>query len=148
MKKKLFISLNIILPIIIGSIIYILFRPTSLIIFNFFSFINVDIFIMSLRNTNFHLIKYIPNFFIYSFPNALWVYSFSFFTLMLWYNYNILARILSFIFIFIIAIGIELCQLNHYLPGTYDCVDLITSIFSSLMALIIITYRRKTNEIN
>ena len=125
MKK---LVLHIVLPIFIGSMIYILFREKTLLMFDWFSYLKLDFIIDFLRNNFYEYRTYIPKNILFSLPDALWVYSFTMFLSLCFKN-----RILLSI-IFIGSIITEISQL-WFVVGTFDIYDVIYMFTLYLIAM-------------
>ena len=125
MKK---LVLHIILPIFVGSTIYVLFREKTLLMFDWFSYLKLDFIIDSLRNNFYGYRMYIPKSILFSLPDALWVYSFTMF-LSIYFKNIILLSI-----IFIGSIITEISQL-WFVVGTFDIYDVIYMFALYLIAM-------------
>ena len=125
MKK---LVLHIILPIFVGSTIYVLFREKTLLMFDWFSYLKLDFIIDSLRNNFYGYRTYIPKSILFSLPDALWVYSFTMF-LSIYFKNRILLSI-----IFIGSITTEISQL-WFVVGTFDIYDIIYMFALYLIAM-------------
>ena len=125
MKK---LVLHIILPIFVGSTIYVLFREKTLLMFDWFSYLKLDFIIDSLRNNFYGYRTYIPKNILFSLPDALWVYSFTMF-LSIYFKNRILLSI-----IFIGSIITEISQL-WFVVGTFDIYDVIYMFALYLIAM-------------
>ena len=121
-----------ILPILIGGLIYIIFRTKSLIMFQWFSYLSLDRIVESFRT--FGAIN-LPDWAIYSLPDALWIYSFTITMIILW-NFKIDKNNWYWIlFAPVFGISLEIAQLFG-LKGYFDIIDLLFCLGFSLVALI------------
>ena len=125
MKK---LVLHIILPIFIGSGIYVLFREKTLLMFDWFSYLKLDFIIDSLRNNFYGYRTYIPKSILFSLPDALWVYSLTMFLSIYFKNRIFLSMI------FIGSIITEISQL-WFVIGTFDIYDVIYMFALYLVAM-------------
>ena len=125
MKK---VILHIVLPIFIGSMIYILFREKNLLMFEWFSYFKLDFIIDFLRNNFYEYRTYIPKSVLFSLPDALWVYSFTMFLSIYFKNKIILSAI------FVGSIITEILQL-WFVVGTFDIYDVIYMFALYLIAM-------------
>jgi hypothetical protein len=137
--------INVIFPIVLGLIIYLLYRDTSLLVFDWISYIYLDDLIFRVRDY-LEPYKLITNgFIIYTLPDGLWSYSLTYVMCLIWFD------IKNKIKYFMISIGIifgvflELGQLFNLIQGTFDINDLIVSILFPVIAYIIyfILYRKE-----
>ena len=151
MKKNQLIITG--MTITIGGMIYILFRTQSLIMFDWFKMLLLEEHIEKLRSSSMLYIKKLPNWFLFSFPDGLWLFSYISLIFIVWKNQ---INRHSIIWIFIIpfyAISLEIGQLLNYFKGTFDFNDLffyaigIISpfiIFNNLLTLKLKHYEQKS----
>ena len=125
MKK---VILHIVLPIFIGSMIYILFREKNLLMFEWFSYFKLDFIIDFLRNNFYEYRTYIPKSVLFSLPDALWVYSFTMFLSIYFKNKIILSAI------FVGSIITEILQL-WFVVGIFDIYYVIYMFALYLIAM-------------
>ena len=133
MKK---LVLHIILPIFVGSGIYVLFREKTLLMFDWFSYLKLDFIIDFLRNNFYGYRTYIPKSILFSLPDALWVYSFTMFLSIYFKNRMLLSMI------FIGSIITEISQL-WFVIGIFDIYDVI---YMFALYLIAIYFIKKFEE--
>jgi len=112
-SKSLILFLNIVLPLIIGKLVYFIFTLTQ----------SLPI------QLKFYL------------PDAFWYYSFTFSILIL--QYFSLLNFSVFIFFLFSPIIIEFTQLFHFFPGTFDKVDIIVYYLSGFIAYKTFNYNKK-----
>ena len=125
MKK---VVLHIILPLFVGSAIYLLFRGKSLLMFEWFSYLKLDFIINFLRDNLYKYRIYIPKSVLFSLPDSLWVYSFTMFLSIYFKNRIILSSI------FVGSIITEILQL-WFVTGTFDIYDVIYMFVLYLIAM-------------
>lgn len=134
MKKQLLFGQ--LLTLIIGGLIYISFRTDHLLMFKWFAALSLDSQIEILRDTTFTLREHLPNWFVFSLPDGLWIFSYVTLTLLIWGN-SINKRNLFWVFLIpFIAISSELLQLFNIAPGTFDSIDLIFYIIGAISPFI------------
>ena len=123
--------------LILGSLIYVFFRTTTLRMFCWFGQLNILSFIDRFRVSTLFLKNYLPNWFLYSLPDGLWIFSYLSLALYIWKN-ELKSENLFWIFsIPIIAIGSEIGQLIKIIPGTFDIIDLIIYVLGTILPFII-----------
>lgn len=115
----------------VGGLIYIFFRTDKLLMFSWFKRLGLSNLISYIRLFSDEFI--LPEWVIYSLPNALWTYSFMFSFVLLWKNSINLYRYIWFALVFFISVGSEIGQLLKIVPGTFDFIDL----FLCLIAIMI-----------
>ena len=114
----------VIMPLIIGGMIYIIFRSKSLVMFSWIQSVGLTKYIDVLRLFLFPIKEYLPNWFIYSFPNALWAFSMLSFFALLWRD-NKICYYCWILLGVILSLGMELLQLGGFIAGTFSADDLI-----------------------
>lgn len=115
----------------VGGLIYIFFRTDKLLMFSWFKRLGLSSLISYIRLFSDEFI--LPEWVIYSLPNALWTYSFMFSFVLLWKNSINLYSHIWFALVFFISVGSEIGQLLKIVPGTFDFIDL----FLCLIAIMI-----------
>lgn len=141
MKFKLTI-INCITPLLIGGILYIIFRSKTLIMFDWFSNLGIDNFITSMRSMLFNLKNYLPSWTYYSLPDGLWIYAFNSALLILW-NGKLTLWLLPPV---LGGTIVELAQGIKIFPGTFDILDLFFSLLAFSMSTIIINHKFNQHE--
>ena len=77
---------HIILPLLLGGGIYVLFRATNLILFQWLHALGLADFVETLRAMKWIESINLPNWILYSLPDALWLYAFTQTMILLWKN--------------------------------------------------------------
>ncbi len=148
MKKGQIISLiTAIVSLLVGSFIYILFRPTSLVMFDWFNSMGLSDLINSMRSSAEGVDKNFPRWVVFSLPYALWVLSYMFFMSGIWWNSKsktrhfwlwsapIVAVVTEIAQLLVVVPGFE--ELVHnalgFIPGEFDIVDLIALLVAIAM---------------
>ncbi len=125
MNQFKFIKFNVLvlLPITIGGCIYIFCRKDSLLMFKWLDFIGILNFTKKIRESI--ELSNIPSWFIYSLPDALWLFSFTSIMLFLWGKSICLNSTFWILLPSFIGLFAEIGQALNFVPGTYDIIDLI-----------------------
>jgi len=129
------ITASVTVPLLVGGLIYILWRTDSLLMFHWFDSIGIDNTIKVARG--FTGIFNLPQWIIFSLPDALWVFAFTNMMIIIW-NHEISRQ--SFFWIIsapFIGIFSEIGQALGFVPGTYDSVDLLFILIASALPFII-----------
>jgi hypothetical protein len=127
--KLLFI--HFILPISIGTLIYLAFRPVHLTVFHWAETLGFYSLILKAR-TLFDIGYLIPEWVIYSLPNGLWSYSFMFFISFIWGGEDVLEKIYFVVLVVALSVGSELGQLLNFIPGIFCLTDVALYSFGLL----------------
>jgi len=127
---------TVILPLFIGGCTYIFFRSNSLKMFAWFKALGLNNMIDQGRTGVQHM-HGIPQWIIFSLPDALWLFSFTNGMLLLW-NYRLTKQSCGWILL-APAIGIlsEAGQAVHIVPGTFDFVDMALLLAAALTPFLI-----------
>ncbi len=144
-KKQIFG--NGIIPILFGGLIYVFWRPSSLVMFSWFEFLRIHKAIDVLRgNLNF-VMDVLPDWVLFSLPNAIWVYSLTYMMLLIWYKEKSKAKYLFIALGPVLGIGIEFAQLFGIIPGVFCFVDLILCIFATVMSFFVFVFLGNTKKV-
>lgn len=136
-KKQFFIGSFS--TIMLGGLIYILFRSPSILMFEWLDQINLSKYVLELRSYIDSYSLILPNWFLYSLPDGLWLFSYISFLLIIWDNKVSKKNIFWILLLPIIAVSSELAQFMEIIPGTFDIVDLIFYIAGSVLPLLFFT---------
>lgn len=129
---KVMLSLVILL---LGGLIYVIFRDKSLLMFDWFDAIGIDNEIDGLRSL--FQGEGIYGWVKYSLPDGLWLFSYMFLVDAIW---NGSRSISSYIFIYslpILALLSEFFQYFGLLPGVFDWMDVVSYLFAIILFVII-----------
>jgi len=141
MKKQLIFGH--IITLLIGGLIYVLFRALSLLMFSWYKSIGLGEILNGLRKSTIPFAENIPEWILFSLPDGLWIFSYVSLMLLIWQN-SISKKNISWILITpILAISSELGQLFGLITGTFDLIDLLLYIFG--MTLPFIFFKQSIN---
>lgn len=129
------ITIAVIAPLIVGGLIYILFRPETLIMFDWFEKAGLLQFIQDLR-TSFKGKLILPQWIIYNLPDALWILSFTNLMLLIWQLKLTKNSIFWILLAPTIGVFSELGQATGILAGTFDLNDLYFILAASITPFI------------
>lgn len=142
MKNRIYIHVicfHIFMPLVVGGMIYLLFRPSTLLMFKFFEYYNVSIF-KDEREIFKNFVPLLPEWVIFSLPNALWVYSMSAYIALVWKNK--INRTLWVYSVYILSLLAELLQLSNIIPGTFSIADILLILIACFVNQIFIYYKK------
>jgi hypothetical protein len=142
MKQRLFKVLLSISAMSVGGMIYILWRPHSLVMFAWFDGFGLT---DHLANTRMRASPYsatFPGWFYYSLPQALWLFSGVLGFDCVWgedsKTVSCRAWILAFV---VISLTLELGQYVNIVPGHFDFADVVLLVFACVTAMICLSSR-------
>jgi hypothetical protein len=116
------------IPILSGGLIYIGFRSESLRLFTWLDYLGLSILVSEIRQLFLPIADILPSFIIYSLPDGLWAYSFTF-SLRLILQSHEKIRFVFLMIPFTFSIIVEVLQAFHLFQGTFDWADLFFSFF-------------------
>ncbi len=131
--KKQFLLFTL-MPLHFGAFIYILFRPSNLILNSWLE--NAHFKPLLLKN---HFIKQLS----YSLPFSLWAIAFINTILVIWGNRINRNSIYWIVFSLIISPLTELLQLSRFVPGTFDIYDLLFLLLFITAFILLIKHKLK-----
>ncbi|MDG1478955.1 MAG: hypothetical protein P8R54_05155 [Myxococcota bacterium] len=129
--------LVVVLPLVVGGLIYILLRADTLLMFQWAENLSLTALITHGRAAAAPLLPWVPGFVLFSIPDGIWVFSATAFFARLWHDGPLWARALWIGAAPIMAIGGELGQIVGLVPGTFDVLDLLAYAAATLGALAI-----------
>ena len=141
MKRQIIIGC--LFTLLFGGLIYVLFRQDSLKMFSWFESINLSNAISELRLFTLPLSIHLPDWFLYSLPDGLWLFSYISFLLVVWSNVISKYNIHWVLLVPLIAVFSEIGQLIKVIPGTFDIIDLGFYLLGTALPILIFS---KTNK--
>lgn len=138
--RKLGITLFALLA---GGLIYVCWRSETIVMFTWFNSIGIARPIEVLRNTMSSYSHLLPGWFLYSLPNALWLFSGLVIFDVIWGPKITFSKLLWLSIMGIVATGVEVGQALKLFPGTFDYNDISLMLIASLCALLIILASRQ-----
>jgi hypothetical protein len=152
--KKWKLIVHVYLPVAIGAIIYIIFRDKSLFVFKWIDLLSLSPAVEYFRISFISIKEQIPTPILYTLPDALWTYSFTYVMGDIWKGVK---NIWAYLFIGlapVCGVGGEVFQYFNLVPGTFDINDLIYSFIASVLAILFSTWKgvkqleKKTNFVD
>ncbi len=133
MKLRTQLFLAHIISLFIGGMIYLLFRTEKLLMFKWFNALGAEGILKKIRFISLEYRTSLPNWFLYSMPDGLYVFSYVSLMLAVW-NMKFTATSLFWMLnIPLIIIISEIGQWMQIVPGTYDTTDLIFYLSCSII---------------
>ena len=135
---KRFFFLVSVLSMFFGGIIYLLWRPTTLLMFSWCRSLGIYGIVLQMRSSLEFVKEYLPSWFIYSLPQALWCFSGLCSIHAIWMKKNRNQEYFWIAIILMMPFLTEFMQFYHLIPGTYDVVDLVLIVMFFLLFNLII----------
>lgn len=143
-RTKIF--LQVVLPLLTGGLIYILFRADSLLMFRWFDKLGASDLISVCRQHTIGQFS-LPTWFIYSLPDALWIFSFTSLMLSIWRDKFSVQSIFWILVAPTIGLLSEIGQAFHVLRGTFDLFDLILILIASALPFYSLLKNHQTQSV-
>ena len=121
------------IPVILGGIIYAIYRTENLKMFKWFKELGIYNEIKNIRDNDGVKTVKMPDWIIYSLPDALWLLSLNFIILIFWKFKINKHSIIWIISTTIIGLYSEIGQYLKIIPGTFDYKDLISLIIAIIV---------------
>lgn len=131
---------NVFLPLVLGCLIYVCFRVESMVMFKWFELLKINNFTSTIRGSTSFIKPFLPNWFLYSLPDGLWIYAFTSALIILWNGEKTFWILLPLSIGFFLEVG----QALNIINGTFDILDLIFTIVA--FALSILFFKHKFNK--
>lgn len=125
-----------IFTLLLGGFIYLFFRMDGLIMFKWLE--NHNNLILKLRKSIPIHHDSLPNWFLYSLPDGLWLFSYVSLVLLIWKNRITWESSFWIIVIPILIVFAEIGQLCNIVPGTFDLVDIAFYLLGAILPIIIL----------
>lgn len=117
--------------IITGGLIYVLYRPPSLLLFRVADYVGLTPYVEQIQDNVSYI--YMPSFVINSLPAGLWTASYLIFMYINTRFHNRGAKLLLSLPLPASAIVLEFLQLTEWFPGTFDLWDLVCYIIPMII---------------
>ena len=117
------------MALFVGGMIYVIFRPESIIMFKWFPFLGTIH-----QQVNVFSTIHLPDFFVYSLPDGLWLFSYILLIGVIW-NFNYHRCIFLIMLLPVYAIFHEMLQLYHMVPGYFDVLDFIVYVIATFLGI-------------
>lgn len=125
--------------LLVGGLIYILFRTSSLKMFAWYETIGLRSLTIALRKLTFPFAYKIPEWILFSLPDGLWIFSYVSLMLFIWNNTVSVKNLFWVLIIPLLAIGSEIGQGLGLIPGTFDLADLLLYVLGITLPFLLFT---------
>ena len=123
-----------------GGTIYVFFRSDKIYFIEWLLSLKIGPFLNDARTITLVYSNYLPHWFLFSLPDALWMLSLALLVLNFWKNESYQILITWVILILFIALLLEFAQYFNLMKGTFDWTD----IFCYFIATILILFKLKS----
>jgi hypothetical protein len=134
------------LAIFIGGLIYILLRPSEHLFFGWISNAGLDRWISPARSLSPLFSQLLPEWFVYSLPNALWAFAYALLITIIWSDSRSWLRYPWMASIPLLVLGFELLQYPGLIPGTFCIQDIALGLMGLVLGIYIGTMKTKNNN--
>lgn len=121
----------------LGGFIYILFRPSEHIFFDWIRSIGLGHWLNLIRENSISSNLLLPEWIVYSLPNGLWAFAYALLISIIWRESKSWIRYLWFISIPVLVIGYEVLQYASIIPGTFSMQDIGFGIGGLILGIIL-----------
>jgi len=138
--KRITTSTTAVFALFLGGIIYVLWRDESLIMFRWFNDLGFGVKVHNIRLYAKPYANILPQWVIFSLPQALWLLSGILLLKSIWGNDKHKGMKLWLIILLTMAFGIEYVQYLHWIPGTFDELDIGLLIGGCIISFVFIKF--------
>lgn len=136
-KKNSRFIISSFISLFLGTVIYILFRTSSLKVFSWLKYFGIDFLNSSLRKESIKWAENIPHWILFSLPDGLWSFSYISLILGIWRGNISQSNIFWIILIPIVSISLEIAQYFGFIQGTFDIIDVFFYFIGSILPFLI-----------
>ena len=137
MKRQIIIGHFLTLSM--GGLVYISFRQDTLKMFDWFDRVALSELVSRLRRFTLPMADFFPNWFLYSVPDGLWLFSYLSILLVIWNNKISKHNVHWLLSVPAIAIVSEIGQWFGIVPGTFDVFDLLFYLAGTVLPILLFT---------
>ncbi|MFY9821038.1 MAG: hypothetical protein WAM82_06635 [Thermoanaerobaculia bacterium] len=138
--------LHVVGPLLIGGIIYMIWRAETLQMFRWFEFVHLESAIYTLREMYGGQGGQLPTWLLYSLPDAAWTYSLSMYMGLLWIDTSPRVAFSLAAIGPTLGIGAELGQALRIVPGTFDLADILLSAAAFIVSIMVLFSKKEMSR--
>jgi hypothetical protein len=127
---------DVLLPLLVGGLIYLLFRADTLFMFRWAEALGVGDALYAARSILRGTFPELPGWVLYSLPDGIWVYAGTVQFRLIWRNESDWQADVWRWLIFVLALASEVGQALGLVPGTFDWIDTFFILFGGLLAVV------------
>ena len=143
---RVFYFLLSVLSMFFGGMIYLIWRPPTLLMFSWCKKIGIYGIVLQMRSNFGFMKECFPAWFIYSLPQALWCFSGLCSIHAIWINNIGNHERFWIVFILMLPFLTEYLQLLHVIPGTFDIVDILLIVVSYCLYIFLTRFYNGENN--
>lgn len=143
--RRFYICLSF-LALLSGGIIYILFRTSEPVFFNWIRAVGLGNWLYFVRNISLSLTPTLPDWIVFSLPNGLWAFSYALLITTIWSESKSPLKYFWMASIPLLVLGFEILQLTGIIPGTFCIQDVALGIAGLTIGIIVGTKIIKPNH--
>lgn len=124
------------LSLLLGGIIYILFRSSDFLFFRWIDALGLSSWLNISRQNSLSLSPFIPDWIIFSLPNGLWAFAYSLIISGIWSGSQSVLKYFWMVSIPVLVLGFEFLQLAGIITGTFCFQDIafgLAGIFAGII---------------
>ncbi len=144
--KKRFYILPAALALMLGGIIYILFRASEPIFFSWMSAVGLDNWINFVRHYSISKSTLLPEWIIFSLPNGLWAFGYALIISGIWSGSKSRVRYFWLASIPVLVLGYEVLQFAKIIPGTFCIQDIALGVAGLVIGITVKIIRPKSKN--
>ena len=145
-RKQRTIFLHVIVPLLTGSLIYIVWRSDRLLVFHWVSAVGLTAPIEYIRESAPDVFHALPDWCLFSLPDGLWAYSFVATMTLIWGRISNATSGMWICIAPLLGCGSEVLQSCHSLPGTYESTDLVAYSAGSVLAYCFTSKKKESSS--
>jgi hypothetical protein len=115
-----------VVSVFLGGLIYVFFRPSEPIFFNWFNSLGVGNYLDFIREKSTVISPFMPEWIVFSLPNGLWAFAYTLLIICVWQGSKSFVKYFWFVSIPVLIFGAEFLQLSGNLPGTFCWNDILS----------------------
>lgn len=126
-----------VIAIFFGGIIYILFRPSEHVFFNWIRAAGFTHLLSVIRHNTFFTGLHLPGWIVFSLPNGLWAFAYAFLITAIWSGSQSWLKYFWMASIPLLVLGYEMLQYKEFIPGTFCMQDITLGTAGLILGIII-----------
>jgi hypothetical protein len=128
-------------PVFLGGLIYLLFRPSTVVFFRWLEPLQLGGLFGVARTVAEPINPLIPGFMVYSLPALLWTFSFTYAVGRLWAGDSWCIRAIMLALVLAVSVLFEIGQALGWVSGIFDMNDLLATLAGFLLSIVLNHWR-------